>query len=153
MHTSSHSFIYNFLLAVIGGLFVCLVSIVLLSLLLNDLFFTVIYPPFELMDPESNAVEISGNITYLIADNLIWFISIALAGFASALISRGMKFSPALVVGWLIFGLYYLNLPASHIIAIYPVWYIYSPLVMSLTLVFIGPAIISTKYHSPTIRR
>lgn len=132
------------LLAVIGGVFTCLILYVLLSL--AALYFTQIAPLTDFMDPESNAAELSKHTEYMVSVCLIWFVSISLSGFVAAKLSNHNRYLATLISGVIIFVSYYAQLPDSYIIEIYPAWYIYSPLIMALTAVFLGPAMLQKNH-------
>ena len=137
----SYGYTVKLFLAVIGSALICFLLVALLSLVTDYLFFTYTHPLAELMDPESDAVELSKHTNYLIAGCLIWLVSITVSGYAAAKISAGNRFLVPLLSGGVIFVVYYALLPDRHIIEIYPNWYTYLPLIMALTALFIGPAI------------
>lgn len=137
----NYRILYKISLATGLGLIVWLLMVSTLTTILNYVFFSLIHPAYEFMDPESNASEISSSVGYLIIDNLIWFFAIYFAGFTSSVIYKSMKYLSALIIGCIIFATYFLYLPTNNIIAIYPSWYIYSPFVMALSVVFMGATI------------
>lgn len=134
-------------LAVIGGVVTCFMLYVLLSLVTDYLYFTRIAQLTDFMDPESNAVELSKHTKYLVSVCLIWLVSISLSGFAIAKISTTNRFLASLISGATICAIYYAQLPGGHIIEIYPIWCIYSPLIMAVTAVFLGPAMLRDNHE------
>ena len=130
--------LYKLTLAICSGLIAWLLTVFILSIILNYVFFSLMHPAYEFMDPESNASEITKSIGYLITNNLIWFVAIYLAGFTASYIHKSTKYTSAFIIGCTISIFYFLYLPTDVIIAVYPSWYIYSPFLMAASVVFIG---------------